>query len=68
MEDVDELFKKLKKLANVDDAVKAAHVKNIENMYKNPSIVNTGKEWKPINEPAYNEHLQGTFRTSYGIR
>ena len=66
VEDVDDLFKKLEKLANVDDAVKAAHIKNIEYKYKNPSKVNTGKAWKPINEPVYDEHLQGPFGASYG--
>ena len=34
VEDVDGLFKKLEKLTNVDDAVKAAHIKNIEDKYK----------------------------------
>ena len=63
---VDDLFKKLEKLTNVDDAVKAAHIKNIENKYKNLAKVNTEKVWKPINEPAYDEHLQGPFGANIG--
>ena len=32
-----EIYEKLKALTNVDAAVKAAHIENIENKYKNPS-------------------------------
>ena len=58
VEDVDGLFKKLEKLTNVDDAIKAAHIKNIEDKYKSPSKVKTEKVWKPINEPVYDEPQQ----------
>ena len=64
--DVDDLFKKLEKLTNVDDAVKAAHIQNIENKYKNPSKVNPTKVWKPENKPVYDEHLQGPFGAYIG--
>ena len=59
VDDVDELYEKLKILTNVDSAVKAAHIANIERKYKSPSPAKTGKAWKPINEPDYEINLQG---------
>jgi len=58
VENVDELYEKLKVLTNVDSAVKAAHIANIERKYKSPSPAKTEKVWKPINEPDYETPLQ----------
>lgn len=41
-EKINELFEKLKGLTNVDAAIKAAHIENIENKYKKP--IRTEKE------------------------
>ena len=49
VENIDVLYEKLKSLTNVDAAVKAAHIANIEKKYKNPAT--KVKVWAPVNEP-----------------
>ena len=50
---VDSLYEKLKTLTNVDSAVKAAHIVNIEKKYKNQTADRNEKIWKPVNEVNY---------------
>ena len=52
MEDVDSLYEKLKTLTNVDEAVKTAHVADIERKYKKP------KEQTPVNQADYDTSVQ----------
>ena len=49
VENIDALYEQLKSLTNVDAAVKAAHIADIEIKYKNPET--KAKVWAPVNEP-----------------
>ena len=51
LEDVDALYEKLKVLTNVDDAVKTAHIADIERKYKKNAPLEKQTTWKPVNEP-----------------
>lgn len=48
VEKIDKLYERLKRLTNVDEAVKAAHVANIEKKYKKPEKI---VDSNPIVEP-----------------
>ena len=55
VDDVDALYEKLKVLTNVDKAVKAAHIADIERKYKKPAPVKKENNWKPVNEPIWDD-------------
>ena len=57
VKDVDVLYEKLKVLTNVDKAVKAAHVADIERKYKEPAKVKKDTAWKPVGEPEWEDTL-----------
>ena len=53
VEDVDALYEKLKVLTNVDDAVKTAHIADIERKYKKNAPLEKQTTWNPVNEPDF---------------